>query len=351
MKLDMQKLKETGKEAIVQITGKEVIIQDNRLLEAPKTLSVQESKLFLFLISKIDQNDYNTQIFRIYIKELAEIISINTSQNIYRDTRNIVKKLMNRTVSLDRHENGIQRTMDMQIISYADYCSQLGFVDIKISDEIFPYLIDLNKQFTQYKLSQIIGLSSIYAIRIYELLKQYESIGSRTFFLDDIRKKLNIPKTKIIANKDFKKIVLEIAQREINDKTDISIDYKFIKTGRKFTSIQFNINSKNQKQIESNNMQYHNPDDYQERRLKMLCTIVQFGFTQKKADSLSEHLTDDELEDAIAAINDQIKKKNTRNIKATVMAALQGKWSAPLQETKNNNKVKEIGKIIKNLFN
>ena len=38
----------------VALTGTEVVIQDNTLIDSPKNLDLQEQKLFLFLVSKID---------------------------------------------------------------------------------------------------------------------------------------------------------------------------------------------------------------------------------------------------------------------------------------------------------
>ena len=104
-----------------------------------------------------------------------------------------------------------------------------------------------NLTLQEYKLSQITILSSVYAIKIYELLKKQESFGQRTFFIDDLRKKLNKQSKQYTKINNFKIKVLEIAKREINSKTDLKIDFKFIKTGRKITSVQFDIESKNEK--------------------------------------------------------------------------------------------------------
>lgn len=231
----------------LKLTGKELVVQDNKLIDAPKILNLQEQKLFLFLVSKLDPNNPEDIVFRIAISEFAKAIGVESTTDVYRDVRKAIKNLMGKIVTVHAIEDGCKTTTDIPILGYAKYWHGKGYADIKISQEISPYLFSLNREFTQYKLSQITTLSSLYAIRIYEMLKKHEFFGKRTFFIDDLRKKLSIPDTKLKSFKDFRKYVLEISRREINAKTDIEIDLKFIKTGRKITSVQFDVISKDEK--------------------------------------------------------------------------------------------------------
>jgi plasmid replication initiation protein len=71
-------------------------------------------------------------------------------------------------------------------------------VGIRFSKEILPFISNLSREFTKYSLSDIAGMSSAYAIRIYELLSQYRSIGKRGDFhriskrYVGVRKKISI---------------------------------------------------------------------------------------------------------------------------------------------------------------
>ena len=55
------------------------------------------------------------------------------------------------------------------------------------SEAVTPLLSDLKSEFTKYLASDLKGLSSAYAIRIYELIKQYENIGKREIAISDLR--------------------------------------------------------------------------------------------------------------------------------------------------------------------
>lgn len=70
----------------------------------------------------------------------------------------------------------------------------------------------IKKEFTSYKLENVVKLKSSYAIRIYELLKQYEKLQERTFLLDDLRKMLGAEDI-YPAYGNFKQRVLMPAQK------------------------------------------------------------------------------------------------------------------------------------------
>ena len=86
-------------------------------------------------------------------------------------------------------------------------------------------------------------MNSVYSIRIYELLKQYERIRKRKLTLEELRYFLGIEKEKYIQYGHLKNKVLLVAQKEINEKTDIQFTFNEIKTGRKVTGFEFDIKS------------------------------------------------------------------------------------------------------------
>ena len=333
-------MKETKRIKELKLTGTELVVQDNKLLDSPKMLNLQEQKLFLFLISKLDPNNPEDIVFRISITEFAKAIGVESTTNVYRDVRKAIKHLMSRIVSINRIKDGSRTTTDMPILGYAEYWHGKGYADIKISEEIAPYLFCLKTEFTQYKLSQITSLSSLYAIRIYEMLKKQESFGTRTFFIDDLRKKLNISDSKLEAFKDFRLKVLEIAKREINAKTDLIIDFTFIKTGRKVTAVQFDIQSKDKKTEERKKL--HCIDS--EKDPEQVRKIMKFGYSASQALDILDNTDSSDTENAIKAVNNQIKKENVKNPKAMIKTAMKEKWHD--QNVVDNKKI-ECKKNIK----
>ena len=90
-----------------------------------------------------------------------------------------------------------------------------------------------------------LALNSYYAIRLYEIIRcedgrtgGYQS--ELVFDVADLRRSLGCEK-KYAAFKDFRKRVIEIAVREINDKTDLYLIPRYKKQGRAVASISFEI--------------------------------------------------------------------------------------------------------------
>ena len=46
---------------------------------------------------------------------------------------------------------------------------EAGAVNIRFATDIYPYLVN-SKNFTKYRLANIVQLTSVYAVRLYELL-------------------------------------------------------------------------------------------------------------------------------------------------------------------------------------
>ncbi|WP_139031596.1 RepB family plasmid replication initiator protein, partial [Acinetobacter baumannii] len=83
---------------------------------------------------------------------------------------------------------------------------------------IIPLITRLEEQFTSYELQQIKGLSTAYAIRLYELLIAWRSTGKTPIIeTQELRRKLGVldGEYKMIA--DFKKRVFEPSIKQINE--------------------------------------------------------------------------------------------------------------------------------------
>jgi plasmid replication initiation protein len=314
----------------LRITGSEIVVQDNNLIDSPRLLTLQEQRLFLFLVSKLDPSKEDDITFRIPVGEFAKAIGANSGTDVYRDLIKISKQLMSRVISIKK-ETSIAY---MHIISYAEYWPKSGCIDLKISPEIAPYLFELKKEYTTYKLSQVTSLSSIYAIRIYEMLKKHERIGNRTFFIDELRQKLAIPSKQYLRFNSFKLKVLDIAKREINDKTDLLIDFDFVKSGRKITAVQFRISAKNPTKREANMHAINSEKEKQEHLQK----VIDFGFSKKIAFHVTQDLSEDEIGNAISAIKEQIKRGKVKNPQAMLKTALKGKWKTNNTKPPKNEK-------------
>ncbi|MED4400271.1 replication initiation protein [Metabacillus fastidiosus] len=225
--------------------------QSNILINMKQNLSITERRIIFALVSLVQPDDTDFKTYTIQIKELANLIGV-AEGSFYKRIEEAVDGLQSKQLIFE-HGEGNKRIVDkITWVQRATYMHGQGIIRIKLSEDLAQYLLDL-KTYTKYQLFNVLQLKSEYSWRIYELLKEREPWSKRIIKVSELREKLNIPDDKLTLMKNFKKVVLDKAQQEIEEKTDIRFDYEVHKKiGRRIDSFIFYIykNTKNQlKQI------------------------------------------------------------------------------------------------------
>lgn len=273
---------------LVEVNQNSFVTKSNKLIEANYRLGAIEQKIILCLASNIQPTDSDFKTYTLPIKEFANLIGVK-GQHKYSDLRKITKELMQKVFEVRIEKKVIQ----VAWLSYVAYNESEGTIDIRFDPFLRPYLLELKREFTSYKLENVVQLKSTYAIRIYELLKQYEKIQERTFSLKDLRKLLGAEDI-YPAYGNFKQRVLIPAQKELKNKTDISFDLEEIKTGRKVTKVKFIIQSGKKINEEQLNFFEENLDEFQsinsfKSKVKKLGLIMGIQLTDEMIDSWQKY--------------------------------------------------------------
>ena len=157
------------------ILKKDLIVQSNALVEACYKLTLQEARIILFLASRIEPDDSDFKDYEIPVKELAEIAQIDSS-SLYSTMIGVTDTLLKKVFKVKK-ENG--QTEQFAWLCAVIHNPRSGSITLRFDKELKPYLLKLKKNFTSFSLSVAIKFKNIFSFRIYELLKQYESIGKR----------------------------------------------------------------------------------------------------------------------------------------------------------------------------
>jgi len=160
----------------------------------------------------------------------------------YGELQKITESLMQRVMKI--REPGEKTLLQVSWLSSAFYEEDKGMVSLKFDSKLKPYLLQLKKQFTKINVTDSLKLKSIYAVRIYELLTQYETIGKRTITVEEFRNYCGIKEDEYKLYGHLKNKVINKAKSEINEKTDYSVNYKEIKESRKVVSTDWTIDKK-----------------------------------------------------------------------------------------------------------
>lgn len=126
---------------------------------------------------------------------------------------------------------------------------------VEVSSEIMPYLVALAENFTTYDLTVAISLKSAYSQRFYEYCSQYKNRNNKTFFftVDKLREMMML-ENKYANINDFKRKVIDVAQKEIKElydkgQCDIWFEYAVKDTERrKVLSYFFFVHTKEDEQ-------------------------------------------------------------------------------------------------------
>jgi len=225
------------------MNGENWVVKSNALIEAKGRMTALEHKFIINLISEITPNDKDFKEYQLSVTEIKKDLKI-TDKNIYEVLKDVANRLMDRKIEIEMiNEKGKRAFLITRYLSSAEYVEGEGKIKVNFDPKLKPYLLEIKERFTQYQLKNILSLKGAHSIRLYELLKQYEKIKKREFEVEEIKKLLGLDENYSVF-KDFERRVLAPAKEEINEKTDIWIDYNKIKKGRKIEKIIFNIEIK-----------------------------------------------------------------------------------------------------------
>ncbi len=228
----------------LQIKENNIVSKSNTLIEANSRLNLVEQKMLLCLASNIEPNDRDFKTYTFPIKQFHDLLGLNGSTK-YTELSKITKELLSKVIEIRAGEELIQ----VSWLSSAIYNRNKGTIDMRFDPLLKPFLLELSSKFTSYRLANVVKLKSTYAIRIYELLKQYEDLKERTISLENLRYYLDA--MDVYPNyANFKQRVLKPSQKELNQKTDISFEFEEIKLGRKVQKIRFIIRAQKKKDSE-----------------------------------------------------------------------------------------------------
>jgi hypothetical protein len=135
-------------------------------------------------------------------------------------------------------KTGKPEVMKVRWVSAASYIDGAGTIRLRFAPDMVPFITRLEAQFTRYKLEKVAHMSSAYAIRLYELLTQWGSVGRREIELEWLKQALMVDQD-YKALCDFKKRVIDVALAQINEHSDLTASYAQRKTGRNVTHLIF----------------------------------------------------------------------------------------------------------------
>lgn len=218
-----------------------VVRKSNWLITASYKLTLNEQRLVLVAIAKIpfDAVEIKRRVV-VTAKEMLDCFPDIGEKHVYEEMEKSSENLFNRWIRIE-DPNQIEkfRWISAKLI----YKKGEGRVGFSFSPEILPYLQQLKEQFTKYRLGDISSLKSIYSIRLFEMLMQFQNTTIVLIDLNNFKERLGISE-KYPVFKDLRRWVIEPAVKELNQKSHFNITFRGVREGRAIKKLEFFFSEK-----------------------------------------------------------------------------------------------------------
>jgi plasmid replication initiation protein len=220
----------------------------NYLIEAKYKLSVLQTFIFTQAYMSLADENIAEPSHKIYFKDIIENFGLSPKGDTYDKIVEAARKLREKELIFQMvDEEGKEATVftgfftKVKVNKRRD--GELSNMEVFIDEELKPHLIQL-KRFTllnKTRYAYICGqLHHPMVIRIYDLLKQYETIGKRKMEVQKLKELLDVSDKYALYGSFKQKIILE-AQKRLSESADIKFDFEEIKQGKAVTELVFYI--------------------------------------------------------------------------------------------------------------
>ena len=212
-------------------------IENRFIFNAQYKLSPREQKLILYLIANMDpqkQERFHEQT--VTVREFEKMLKADSKKwgGLYTELRDITKRIRSKGIEFDTNI----RVDGHRFPGYINWFQSVtpmenneGEVCIKFlfSEDLKPYLINLN-QYARINYTEAAMLKSGFAIRMFQIFKahrgkmrEHEQVSELVYELNNLKKLLGIA-DKYPDFRNFRRRVLNIIEREMNEHTTIDLE-------------------------------------------------------------------------------------------------------------------------------
>ena len=218
--------------------SKNQIVESNKIARAvliEGTGSVWDERLLAMIVAQIVDSESD----KAFQRQSLQITSLSKGKKIQgTDYRDIKKSL----IRLARAYYEIAETHSLTVLPI--------FIELKIRDsghfeyelnpKLKPYYTKLETEFTVISLPEFMSLSTIYAQRLFRVLRSWSGLPEVSILVKDLHCLLDTPDSLRKNFKDFRVRVLEPVHQEINEKTRLFFAWEPVREGlRKVVAVRF----------------------------------------------------------------------------------------------------------------
>ena len=214
------------------------IVMSNVITRSAQGLTLGEKRILFAAIAKMGGKFAPVKITA---QEYADTFGLPVKQ-AYEQLKSAGENFFNRYFTLAIPDRKGVLNWKIRWLGAYGYKDGEGYVSLSFTAEVMPYLVDIEKQFTNYKLKQACALRSLHSWRLLELFEQMkgkkldgwlyisiEEFWHATEATESYKNNFSLLRTKVI----------EPAIKELTEKDGWLIEWAADKKGRKVAQLRF----------------------------------------------------------------------------------------------------------------
>ena len=239
-------------------SNKQVASIANKFIQhARYKLTPREQKLILYMATLIRQEDSDFKVYMVPVSEIEYILKGGSDKkhgSFYERLDDLLDSITDKKISFPTNFKIDNVRLRGHVSWVAGAIPKLNgdgvlCVEFSFSPQLKPFLLGLREKFTQFEIKEVSSMKSGFSIRIFQMCKAfyYENIrhGRNVLTVGVEEFKLRLGIAKLYSDwRNFRRKVLDVAKKEINNKTRLNIEYEYGRSGRKITQIKIIISEK-----------------------------------------------------------------------------------------------------------
>ena len=225
----------------------DLIVKSNKLVQAIQTLSLAETRVIQLAI--IDARETGKGLtpehpLELHADRYAKAFNVSPDA-AYLALIEAEDSLFKKKFTITNEDGTLTKSRWIQDANYRKGEGRILVTLTRVVIEHVTKIDGFEQYFTSYHLKKTADFKSVYAVRLYELLMQWKSVGKTPVYeLNKFRSQLGIAVNEYTRMEAFKRRVLDIAVDQINELSDITVKYEQHKKGRSISGFSFTFKQK-----------------------------------------------------------------------------------------------------------
>lgn len=215
-----------------------IVVKSNVLIPSLSKFSLQQQRFLAYCLSKLDRNKDEIHPVQINLMEFSKTFDIKSHQ-IYSQIKQSFFEIGKKPLEIIIDAEKEIMELHFWITSIYHNFENKTLI-VQLNPNLKEYLLQLRDNFTSYRIKDVYQFQSSHSWMLYELLKQWKNAKKVAYKLDKLKRDMGI-QGKYTRFDNMKHKVLLPSIKEINETTDIQVQFDTKRNGRCIDTLIFYI--------------------------------------------------------------------------------------------------------------